>query len=167
MLPPIAERNAEFSKMSRMEQRVAIAKDVLAQLDLKEIVAKNGSYISIRNSDSLYDLYSASPDGTSNYEELMSDPENKCNVCAIGAAAVVVTNGRALETHYREGDPGLIRSLSSYFQWDEMRTIERMFERPPCRLMYNSSDTKMRAVWQHIIDLDGAVNEYDFVMRWQ
>lgn len=88
----IEKQNAAFHKMSNKKQRMAIAKDVLAQLKLKKYVASPGHYVYSSKLNELENLHN-----TANYRAddmvqafdfqkalLVNAPE--CNVCGLGAA---------------------------------------------------------------------------------
>lgn len=100
MLAPIAERNEKFASMSRMEQRMEIARDVLQQIWSGQMEPTKGTFVEKRWN------------------------EDSCTVCALGALALSCFNGKAVG----RGRETLHELLSPYFDSDELSTIEGAFE---------------------------------------
>lgn len=83
-LAVLRRRNARFEKMTIEQRRVAIAKDVLAQLSEKKIVATQGTYVrsrSMRRDPIVHP-------GQSLQEVMEATKGFTCNVCAKGAVLV-------------------------------------------------------------------------------
>jgi hypothetical protein len=81
----IAERNAEFANMTKMEKRVALAKDVFSQLEMKKFIATPGTYIN-------------SFGGYENGDYTKPIVLETCNVCALGALTVSLVDGDAFNS---------------------------------------------------------------------
>lgn len=91
----IEKRNAAFSRMPNHRKRMAIARDVLAQIEAKRYLAKTGSYVVSRGlNERVYgDVHSVRTDEhgraipqMSLQEALLEDAAAQCNVCALGSA---------------------------------------------------------------------------------
>lgn len=98
-----------------------------------------------------------------------------CEACAVGAAAIAVTNGSARtlrekadgvrDAYESGGRYGIIDVASAAFTPDELNRMEAMFELdgtynlnecPGEFLYYEDSETKrMRLIFQRVIDNDG------------
>jgi hypothetical protein len=85
----ITKSNKRFASMTPAQKRVRIAKDVIAQLDAKEIVAKNGVYFSLAGAKP-YDSVDSICDENAgaSVQELARTEFLGCNVCAIGAGFI-------------------------------------------------------------------------------
>ena len=83
----IRRANAAFEKLSPSDKRVAIARDVLAQLDAGRITAKTGVYI---RSFDLVNLIDESAKDVQ-LQSLLSAVE-ECNVCALGSMFICGVN---------------------------------------------------------------------------
>lgn len=153
MLKKIAERNEQFESADRMTQRVMIAKDVLEQIRLKELIPTWGTYV------------------TRNWRG------PGCLVCALGGLAVSVMDGEAVGR-----TSGIMRDeLSPYFSRDELDLIESLFEgwkleskengtTMDCSKWYTKDPTdRMRRIMQSIIDNDGELRRTDIApnLRWR
>jgi hypothetical protein len=109
-----AKWNLYFAGLTKAEKRVAIAKDVLAQLKLGTIKSTPGTYTSITRTDD---------DGQI----------QKCEACALGAlfacATVreVVEDGR--DTMENESSWEMREKLAPYFSADQLGAIENAYER--------------------------------------
>lgn len=111
-LKTIAERNAEFAQMSLMQQRVAIAQDVINQLNARKFKATTGLYVR-----------------ADKWAE-----EESCQVCALGALAVSVADGAMFDKYGGYTDAGSNQSachlqLSPFWDKKELDEIEAAFER--------------------------------------
>lgn len=104
----IRERNAEFDSLSLMEKRVALAKDVLAQLELKKFSACSGTYILVQDQNT----------------------ENEvCNVCALGSLVMSLVDGEAVdENGYEAVGCAAILDQNDLWTWRESDMIEAAFE---------------------------------------
>lgn len=149
MLPSIRERNLNFVNMTDTEKRVAIAQDVIDQLDAKQLKACFGTYV---------------------YENGVS-----CDVCAIGAAAVSLLNGNVGRDDYRMrrllADNGftlqMLAEMEAYFEgWGNGNSNKYAYSKEH-KIICNTddewnkaADTRLRNCFQHIIDNNG---EWDAV----
>jgi hypothetical protein len=146
----IAERNAEFAGMTKMEKRVALAKDVLAQMEMKKFIPTPGTYLS--------SYAGMNEDGTAKIAET-------CNVCALGALTVSLIDGDAF-SDYGENKVSCYGVLDRAGLWtrSETENIERAFEGG----YYSNSDGdydhqptaefRMKEIMLNIIQNDGIFN---------
>jgi len=139
----IAEDNAKFKAMNAEEKRVAIARDVLAQLKAEKLIARAGTFLTGQNGDNIV------PPETDKDEELQTILQNTevCEGCAIGGmfmCAVKKANKLkvgSLEsfdfsraTHAsRHGLPEITEDdafnyLSKFFSRNQLDMIETAFE---------------------------------------
>lgn len=139
----IRERNRKFKRLTPAGKRVAIAKDVLAQLNAKMILARSGVYFSSKPVEELLNTYE-SVSGSWNYDsrqdKLKAELEDtqlcdvlegqKCTVCGIGAAFVsAVRLGDDLTVPNAGTDDGSMREyLVRYFEPEQVGAIESAFE---------------------------------------
>lgn len=124
------KKQKPFSKLSKAQQRVAIAKDVIEQLTTEKITAVSGTYLSIpyavlKPKDQLQDVFEA----------------RKCEACALGSifvCAVKITNNLTAGEVGSSND-GEVRTnsinghsmfpyLSKYFSREQICIIEGAFE---------------------------------------
>ena len=193
------------AKATREEERVALAQDVIAQLDAKRFTATRGIYLSIDGKlDTLLDdvtnligeahsgerwnkekgdwVYKeGSEEAQKELDELLKEflpPPENCRVCAIGAvfvAALDVHNKLKLEdmesvvTDGSLEDGDMLSYLSTWFDFEEMRDMESVFENHDRGLRFRETilskdnpenlpieDRIMRGIMQHIINTKGA-----------
>lgn len=119
----IKKRNAEFAAMPPALKRVTIAKDVIAWLDAKKLVARSGTYLSsksIRNCD------------TEDAQTALLATDVSCNVCALGAVfACAVGRANEIATNDFRGynsQHSMHNYLSPYFSNEQLYLIESAFE---------------------------------------
>src|ERR1700690_660190 len=129
LIKSVERTNKAFAKMNRAEQRVQIAKDVIAALKVKQLTPKHQSYFDVsentflrmeaNGSDSLKDTLKTIP---------------TCHVCAKGAIFTCtvarknkVTNRQLLNQDWRRSD-SLSKSLQGTFSARQLRLIETEFE---------------------------------------
>lgn len=156
-LKTIAERNAEFAQMSLMQQRVAIAQDVINQLNARKFKATTGVYVRANK----------------------WAQEESCQVCALGALAVSVADGAMFDKYGGYTDYGSNQSdcrlqLSSFWDEKELDEIEAAFERWVLRDQmtgeeihnfsykrlepgspWRNSEERMKCIMQNIVDNNG------------
>jgi hypothetical protein len=137
----IKEKNQAFSKMSKMHKRIAIAKDVIAQVKAKKFKASPGTYCKLK----LNKRHKFKTEGEVELQLLMEDGAiNKCNVCAIGsifASKVSIGNKFKIEVRDVGGwgdseltidtdldDDDMMPSLRGIYTEKELRLIEYVFE---------------------------------------
>lgn len=129
--------NKPFEQYPAWMQRVAVAKDVIQQLNIGKYMARKGSYvrnvkIKKRNYDTPYDLRSADEDTDikSTFEKL-----DNCQVCALGACLISITrfknklkwsNVLEYDNYYNSQSP-LLKMLTSVFSPYQISMIECAF----------------------------------------
>lgn len=126
----INKSNRAFNALSAPEKRVFIARDVLAQLKLKKIVAMSGTWVdtfginnhSYKDDKELKDIYDKMP---------------SCEACALGGmfvCAVRVANNLKVnevgeekdDIYIQEGD--ISNYLGKFFDQNQLKLIETTFE---------------------------------------
>ncbi len=109
---------AAFKKMTKAEKRVAIAKDVIANLKTRQLKPLSGTYFSIAAGDE-FDLQTALAKGA------------ECTVCALGglfACAVPYKNGDMGAVDIHNGMV-IINYLRGIFEKKQLDLIETAFEK--------------------------------------
>lgn len=144
----LAQKNKAFAKLPRNEQRIAIAKDVIAQIRAKKFVAAS-TYFQLGRSDAACDPYSTPEyDLSDNVNSDLSECVAKegCTVCGIGSlfASAVLNNDKLkvkkvsyLDEFTWEDDivslnierDDEVHYLRKWFDADQLDLIERYFER--------------------------------------
>lgn len=172
---PVVQEKAPtpFEKLTKKQQRIAIAKDVLAQLDARKIIAEAGRY-AVRRTKWQY-----------NQEAHTSEQvDDGCQACALGSLFVcaVELDGKPPGPRERGSIYGLphtaydsrqpvINKLLPYFSKTQLNLIESAYERHPYNgngyksrdaiafgKRYDSNDyddLRLRVIMQNIIDNDG------------
>lgn len=153
---------ARFKKLTKAEKRVVIARDVIAQLDLKRLKARHNTYVDLVGSPA----------------EIQSDSVQvcdltvgrKCEVCALGAMFVTAVERAdrltvADTSHgwgYGElegiGGEDCYHYLSRFFSHGQLALIENAFEgfnENAFAAVARSPSARMRLVMQNIIDNGG------------
>ncbi len=156
------DRGRRFRKMTRNQQRVAIAKDVLNFLDTKKFTATRGIYLSIDIDDKSKKVIK---EFKTTLSGLLSVPTIKCEVCAIGAVFTAAVCGRGVDRKSSAvqndwgnlefsgvGQQKMISELEPYFDEDELRDMEYYFENMANR---ENSDTALKRLMDVIIESDG------------
>jgi hypothetical protein len=115
-----------FSKLTKAEKRVAIAKDVLAQIELETIYPTQGTYIG--NIDTNY----TGDECKVQVNSLMKKKDFSCDCCAKGAlfmSHVNKTNHLTLQDLYTGGGNNHVyERLGSIFSIQQLDLIECAFE---------------------------------------
>lgn len=129
----IKARNEQFAKLSPAEKRVQIARDVLAQLRSKKLIATAGTWLSGEYGESLFTR--ADAENNVELQEILKKQET-CEGCALGGMFMC-----AVERHNKlkvknlespnsgeasEGDA--IKYLRKFFTVDQLDEIEAAFE---------------------------------------
>ena len=139
----IKDRERRFKAATPAGKRVMIAKDVLEQLDTRWLKARRNSWL-ISESNLLTDHYiTEHTKNTDLQEEILKLPS--CTACAVGAmfaCAVRRADDLTLEDmRYKSPDgsyvspyadfgwDGLVRYLSRWFSYGQLKMIEHAFER--------------------------------------
>lgn len=132
-IPTIEERNAAFNKMTPAQKRVAIAKDVIAQLNSsdqkRKINVTCGTYFKI-------DYTNRKVVAGEELQNLLAEPETQCSVCAKGAIfAVKVLNYNDYKLTESDVSWGLeldeedmVENLKGIFTQLQLNLIENAFE---------------------------------------
>lgn len=117
----LEERNAKFAALPRMKKRVEIAKDVLAQLDIKRYNAEAGTYMAWTNGS--YAVKAETP------QAKLDMPTVSCSVCAIGAVfcSRVRLGNEIDDVDSHDGDE-MIALMADIFSEEELATMETVFE---------------------------------------
>lgn len=116
----IEKWNSEFKAMSKAEKRVAIAKDVIAQIKAKRYIPKTGDYISFISTCGL----SVNDSIQKNFDKV------ECQVCGIGSmfmSNIKFTNKFTLESIPHSGVKQA-QILLKYFSKQDLILIECIFE---------------------------------------
>lgn len=118
--------NARFAKMTKVQKRVAIAKDALAAIKAKVYVAEEGTYCNVPALETLR-RYGKADDAK--LAEQLRDNMPQCECCAVGALflskarmADKVTVSDYLDT------PDYWAQLEPYFKCDQLDLMEAAFE---------------------------------------
>lgn len=141
----IEKNNTKFTKMSKAQKRITIAKDVIASLRLGKFNASPGTYFSL--ADKNYREEEARP---SDNQALLLDTAISCEVCAIGAIfASKVRSGNKcnLDLGGSPDDNILINNLKGIFTEKELRIIETAFEGEAQSNMVNDNIEIEAANW--------------------
>lgn len=124
LLEQIKKENARFAKLSKAEKRVAIAKDVLAQIAAKKYVPTQGTYVDLLDKDV------SEEDIGKEVCEVVAGA--RCDVCAIGSLFMsAVKLGDNLKVDFGEyGDVNFFKSeiLTRFFSKDQLGMMEAAFE---------------------------------------
>lgn len=122
-------------RKTRQEMRITIAKDVLAQLDAKKIVATPGTWVDDSNLGSLSDyVYEETADSDAPIDACeFTEGITKCRCCALGSIFISLTKvSRVLlsgSLHAEDVFDHLPSSpLTRYFSVKQLELIEQAFE---------------------------------------
>ena len=149
----IQKRNADFAKLSKAEKRVAIAKDVLAQIAAGKYVAEAGVYVETQ-------IPVTQQDSDKQVCDLIEGKE--CHVCALGSVFVsavkfadklTVGDVEEFPYVYDEDDPVNLNPfqsgyLTQFFSRGQLGLMECCFERGPAG------------------DFSGAVDDMELPEQW-
>jgi len=136
ILASVEEKNKEFKKSTKPQQRVLVAQDVLAQIKAKRYVAEPGEWA--------YPFYSeamrALPASNESAQKLFANQSIKtCHVCALGGLFMSCTNLNNNTTfteledalclgHSLDGGEKLSNGLNRIFTKKQLILIESYFE---------------------------------------
>lgn len=150
----IKARNAWFNSLTPEDKRVAIAQDVIEQLNLQKFVATSGEYFiaeDIPNTNSL--------------QKAIDNKEVQCSVCAMGAVfASRVRLGNecnigAVNSTYAElgnvqvNSDNVLNYTTDIFTEEQMRIMEFCFEGRDVDMMFKPN-------WVYLSDFDSE-EEYE------
>lgn len=153
---PQIQLDKPFAELSRSEQRVAVAQDVLLQLDAQRLSAKADQYLGLRFRGRALNLACILADETT---ELIL--QNKCNVCAIGAVFVSLARRRG-DVTFLDVQVTVVEGIAGYttdvFSEDMLQGMEHYFEVHDIRrrMRHLNDDGRLRAIMRNIIDNEGA-----------
>lgn len=115
-------KNRRFWKKTKAQQRVAIAKDVLLQLQSKFYTPRTGVYVKLQGPT--MELYNLNPRLDQAFQE-MKEEGVTCKVCGIGACFVSLVNlGNEVPTQYsfqREWSNGA--NVDTDLMWKQMGKV--------------------------------------------
>jgi hypothetical protein len=149
-----------FATLPNLAQRVAIARDVIAQLDARLIKSSPGTYLSTEMPAVI---------GEDMRELLLekASPDRPCKCCGIGAlfvGMVRLNNHVAIDEDYTDylrqvgcGREAITNRLCDYFAAGLIDDIEDCFE---WNLIHLPAEQRMRIIMQYIIDNDGEFDKY-------
>jgi len=142
----LKRENAKFGKLTKKEQRLEIAHDVIALLKAERIMASS-TYISFEDGADLEPCYASEED---DYGDRVIDPAMKkietrllldqlpaCEVCGIGSLFVAavrkhdklpISNFLDLYNGRSDRRDSEARYLKKWFDQDELYDVERFFE---------------------------------------
>jgi hypothetical protein len=125
----IGEKNAAFWKLSRNGRRIAVAKDVLAQVAARVLEPSEGKWLELRKSlvsmgFNTGNYYREELKLETDLQALLGVPGEKCNACGVGAAFMSMARlgDRAKVTD------DLYESLEQVFTPPQIQLIEYAFE---------------------------------------
>lgn len=157
----------KFAALSPAEKRVAVAKDVIAQLDAKKIVALCGSYVSITPKEN--EIFSLEPD-----DEMQTVLAGRvCDACALGSlfiCAVAKLDDCTADSvqfdkhydvdYYMRDDP--YEYLGQFFEHEQLHRIEQAFEGyagwsddDGANYIDEDAERRLRVIMKNIIDNNG------------
>jgi hypothetical protein len=147
-LTAIEQKNKAFHKLSDKEKRIAVAKDVIAQVEARKYRATPGTYLFVKGLRVDEDV-----------QKPLLEESTKCNVCAVGAAfASAARLGNNL--FYGQSERIEMKKLFG----EGLFTIEQAFEGwrhvDKALLAFHkkhgpTSSKRLVAIFQNIIDNDG------------
>ena len=112
-------KNKEFSEMTKMEKRVAVARDVIASIKSLKYNTEAGTYLTMTKRGCDEDVRVSILN--------LKKPDVVCNVCAIGS--MFVSNIKKTNTNsLSEKNNKMISSLSELYTERELRFLEFAFE---------------------------------------
>lgn len=113
----IEERNAWFKALSPSQKRIAVAQDVIDQIETEKYKAHTGQY---------FDISGLSDECT--LQESIDLEGSSCSVCAMGAVfASRVRLGNEVEEYDPSGDD-ITEALEGIFEEEQLRLMEVAFE---------------------------------------
>lgn len=131
----IARSNKEFEKMSPSEKRVQIARDVLAQLAAKRLIATPGTWLAGRGESDLF-----THEESDNDQELQKvlAKTKQCTGCALGGMFMCAVeradklkiqdlSSEALSTRQMQTDD-VFDYMKKFFSREQLEQIESAFE---------------------------------------
>lgn len=161
----VQRRNRKFRKMSDDEKRVAVARDVLSQLDAEKYVATPGMYCRV---DIPFDDNERVAEADADMSVVIA--QTSCEVCGIGAlfASTIRMQNKIAFNAY--GQASIHNYLGDIFTAPQLRSIESYFEfgahgdyridaRSPI-FKEHDADLRLRMIMENIISNDGRFDPY-------
>jgi hypothetical protein len=159
----LEQKNAAFNKMPKWRRRVAIARDVIAQINIGKLNPMNGTYF-----DSADLCYLDMGDEDVQLQGVLQKSNVSCNVCAIGAlftSGVLLANKCTVGQVNVADGTGRITSfrlnvyLRRFFSQEQLTLIEGAFEgwnaAPHTRDFFSASPAnsaiRLRLIMENII----------------
>jgi hypothetical protein len=119
---PLAARNAAFDALPLHEQAIAVAKDVINQLDDHKYLAETGNYV----------FYTGSRlDLPQSFQEVLETTQSRCEVCALGGMFVSTARLRnriSTQQALMNVSDVMVHAIEDIFPEKELRAIEFVFE---------------------------------------
>jgi len=119
----VSKTTQKFLALTKPEQRVVIAKDIIAQLDSKFIKAKRQTYVDLNLKS-----------GTNEFLDVQAnlDKVKNCTACAVGSMMICITKfANTLNFHQLEEmswDHDALKLLKKIFPPNQLKLIEYSFE---------------------------------------
>lgn len=155
----IRARNARFEKLPVARKRVAIARDVLAALRAKRLIAKQGTYLRVGDFDPTLHSNASLAD--------MVGGDETCTVCVKGSVFVCaakrgfdITFKNAYDTW--EGEQ-MSATLGGVFSAKQLNTMERAFE--DCGDA-EVAEEMLGDVMRNVVRNDGRFKPHEFHAKW-
>lgn len=128
-----------FEDQPQWMQRVAVAKDVIAQINISKYKAKSGSYVkTVRINNKLYDSddIKNSPAQELDIKKSINDSVERCTVCALGACIISISKfkntlkwGEVLHhSNFTSEKSTVLKMLIGVFTPYQLAMIETAFE---------------------------------------
>lgn len=164
----------DLNKMEPAKARVLVAKDVIAAVKAKEMVATPGSYIELPDDvrDRIEEIYDEMDSGKTptNNDARKVLGRKRCGVCAVGAAAVglvkrfdqeKITKLSGYRTALKLFPYGMLHNMETAFEVDhligraDMRGHVNESAARKFGVRYKNPNARLEAIFQNIIDNDG------------
>lgn len=150
----ISKANKEFDKMTPAEKRVQIARDVLAQLASKRLVAASGLWLSGKGAEPLFS--NTQLDKNDELQAVLSK-KKQCTGCALGGMFMCAVERAdklklkdlsedSQEARHIENED-VFEYMGKYFSRDQLNAIEAAFEQGQ-----GASDDYKAGMWLEDID---------------
>lgn len=119
----VAKNNEAFKKLSAPQKRVAIAQDVIKQIQLKRYKPTKGDYVLFKNSQSRFKSIKT------DIQTVFPEIEN-CNTCAMGACILSIAhlNDHLNGKDVTERTDAATKMIKEFFAPKQLALIETAFE---------------------------------------
>lgn len=153
-------RQLNFRAMTRAQRRVAVARDILAQLEHGQIKAKRLTYFKVTDRDHA----KLERDREEELRAVLPKLAKPCHVCALGSAVLsrarLFDKTRASEVYFFMGSGEVLDLLNDTFTVDQACLIEDAFEGPEehtadkLRIWLKSAPkgarARLQAIWTNV-----------------